>query len=184
MQLLQAHHSFGETVCFAGAAFPQCKEVHIILAFFVKDLVGNTADAVFREGDKMLRCRRCAVPFCIAAFLDHEFHVGIQNPVAFQGDQSRPQTSVVGIHHQRITVFLGGMEIFARFQAFQNTAGVVGSSHRWDQHILYRRFFQDQQLVLDDQLVCAFLEVHFLAVPEDLELAAANGIIERSNKLL
>ena len=76
------------------------------------------------------------------------------------------------------------MEIFARFQAFQNAAGVVGSSHRRDQHILHCRLFQDQQLVLDDQLVCAFLEVHFLAVPEDLELAAANGIIERSNKML
>ena len=61
VQLLQAHHAFGETVCFAGAAFSQCKEVHIILAFFVKDLVGNAADAVFREGDKMLRCRCCTI---------------------------------------------------------------------------------------------------------------------------
>ena len=50
------------------------------------------------------------------------------------------------------------MEIFARFQTFQNAAGVVGSSHRRDQHILYRRLFQDQQLVLDDQLVCASVE--------------------------
>ena len=106
----------------------------------------------------MLRCRRCAVPFCIAAFLDHEFHVGIQNSVAFQGDQSRPQTSVMGIHHQRITVFLGGMEIFACFQTFQNAAGVVGSSHRRDQHILHCRLFQDQQIFLDDQLVCASVE--------------------------
>ena len=106
VQFLQAHHSLSETVCFARTAAPQCKEVHIVFAFLIKDLVGNTTNAVFGDGDKVFWCRSCAVPFRILTFLYHEFHVCVQNLITFQGNQSRTETSMVRIYHKRIAVFL------------------------------------------------------------------------------